>query len=175
MAALRKTHGAGSGRPPKPATCRKCGAPCASMRAARAHCVGRPRRDLPYGRRQSTDGYPAQPPRPQARVHGTLLLGSLEKSGETEEWVPVYLEAVGDLVRVRVEFAIRGQSPLHFVPTAATPPTLVQKSQPAGVTVAWLEGISLQPGERLLLGYVAGIAGATANLEVHSISAFQLG
>ena len=53
MAALRKTHGAGTGRPPKPAPCRKCGTPCLSMRAARAHCVGRPRWDLPYGQRQT--------------------------------------------------------------------------------------------------------------------------
>jgi hypothetical protein len=37
--------------------------------------------------------------------------------------------------------------------------------------VAWLEGLSLQAGERLLLGYVAGPAGSLADLKVYGMSA----
>jgi hypothetical protein len=172
MAALRKTHGAGTGRPRKPAPCRKCGAPCPSMREARAHCVGKLRWKPSYGRVRSTERYPVLPPQ---LPHGTLVLGSPEKFSEAEERVPMYLEAVRDLVRVALTLSFDGQgAPLHFVPATATPRAPAQESQPAGLTVAWLEGISLPAGERLLLGYVAGTAGATTNLKAHVISARRL-
>ena len=45
MAALRKTHGAGPGRPRTPAQCPKCGARRPSVRGARAHCVGKARQN----------------------------------------------------------------------------------------------------------------------------------
>ena len=114
-------------------------------------------------------------PRPRAGVQGALVLGDPEKSSEAEERVPVYLEAGRDLVRVAVTFALGDQrSQLRFVPTAETPPSLVQYSQPGVVAVAWLEGMSVRAGERLLLGYVVGPAGATANLKVYGMSASGL-
>jgi hypothetical protein len=113
--------------------------------------------------------------RPRAGADGALALGGAERSGEGAERIPVYLEARQDLVRVAVAFALGDQrSQLRFVPTAERPPTLAQDNQPGVVAVAWLEGLSVRAGERLLLGYVAGPAGASANLKVYGISASGL-
>jgi hypothetical protein len=113
--------------------------------------------------------------RPRAGADGALALGGAERSGEGAERIPVYLEARQNLVRVAVAFALGDQrSQVRFVPTAERPPTLAQDSQPGVVAVAWLEGVSVRAGERLLLGYVAGPAGASANLKVYGISASGL-
>jgi hypothetical protein len=114
-------------------------------------------------------------PRPPATVQGALALGDPEKSSEAEERVPVYLKAGRDLTRVAVTFALGDQrSHLRFVTTAETPPSLKQDSQPGVVAAAWLEGLSVRAGERLLLGYVVGPAGALANLKVYGMSASGL-
>ena len=113
--------------------------------------------------------------RPRAGADGALALGGAERSGEGAERIPVYLEARQDLVRVAVAFALGDQrSQLRFVPTAERPPTLAQDNQPGVVAVAWLGGLSIRAGERLLLGYVAGPAGALANLKVYGLSASGL-
>ena len=107
-----------------------------------------------------------------AAVQGALTLGTPERSSEAEERVPVYLKADRDLIRVAVTFALGDQrSRLRFVTTAETPPSLMQDSQPGVVAAAWLEGVSIRAGERLLLGYVAGPPGALANLKVYGVSA----
>jgi hypothetical protein len=112
---------------------------------------------------------------PRAGVQGSLALGGAERSSETQERVPVYLEARQDLARVAVTFALGDQrSQLRFVPTAETPPSLAQDSQVGVVAVAWLEGVSVRAGGRLLLGYVAGPAGFSANLGVYGTSAAGL-
>jgi hypothetical protein len=114
-------------------------------------------------------------PRPRGDALGALVLGDAEKTTDGEERVPVYLEAVRDLVRVAVTFALGDQrSQLRFVPTAATPPSLAQDSQLGVIAVAWLEGVSVRAGGRLLLGCVAGPAGALANLRVYGMSASGL-
>ena len=115
-------------------------------------------------------------PRSSAAVQGALVLGNPERSGAAEERVPVYLEAGRDLVRVAVTFALGDQrSQLRFVTTPDTPPSLAQDSQLGVVAVAWLEGVTVRAGERLLLGYVEGPAGASASLKVFGISASGLG
>ncbi len=38
---LRRTHGAGPGRPRKPTACPRCGYECPSARQAVRHCAGR--------------------------------------------------------------------------------------------------------------------------------------
>jgi hypothetical protein len=74
-----------------------------------------------------------------------------------------------------VTFALGdGRSHLRFVTTAETPPSLAQDTQPGVVAAAWLEGLSLRAGERLLLGYVVGPAGGLANLKAYGISACGL-
>jgi hypothetical protein len=112
---------------------------------------------------------------PQAATQGALVLGRPEGFGDGAERIPVYLEARQDLVRVAVAFALGDQrSQLRFVPTAERPPTLAQDDQPGVVAVAWLGGVSVRAGERLLLGYVAAPAGASSNLRVYGISASGL-
>jgi hypothetical protein len=114
-------------------------------------------------------------PRPRGDAQGALVLGDAEKTADGEERVPVYLEARSNLVRVAVTFALGDQrSQLHFVPTAVTPPSMAQDSQPGVVAVAWLEGVSVRAGEQLLLGYVTGPTGASANLKMYGTSASGL-
>jgi hypothetical protein len=87
----------------------------------------------------------------------------------------VYLEAGRDLVRVAVTFALGDQrSQLRFAPTADTPPSLAQNGQLGVVAAAWLEGVSVRAGDRLLLGYVVGPEGASANLKIYGVSASGL-
>jgi uncharacterized repeat protein (TIGR01451 family) len=107
-------------------------------------------------------------------AQGSLALGRPEKAGEAEERVPVYLLAVGDLLHVAVTFALGDQrSGLRFAP-AAVEPSLTQDSQSGVVAAAWLNGVSVRAGERLLLGYVTGPTGAAANLKVYGASASGL-
>ena len=114
-------------------------------------------------------------PRPQAAVQGALVLGTPEQSASAGERIPVYLEAGRDLVRVAVTFALGDrQSHLSFVSTAETPPSLVQDSQLGVVVAAWLDGVSVPAGGRLLLGYIAGPAAVSANLKVYGVSASGL-
>jgi hypothetical protein len=114
----------------------------------------------------------AASPKSQAAAQGALVLEAPARYGAAGERIPVYLEAGRDLVRVAVTFALGdGQSQLSFVSTAETPPSLVQDSQPGVVAAAWLNGVSVQAGGRLLLGYVAGPAVASANLKVYGASA----
>jgi uncharacterized repeat protein (TIGR01451 family) len=112
--------------------------------------------------------------RPSA-TEGALTLGSPERAGRGEERIPVYLEAKRGLVRVAVTFAVGDrQSQLRLVPTAETPPSLAQDSQLGVVAAAWLDGVSVPAGRRLLLGYVTGPAGALVNLKVYGVSASGL-
>ena len=114
------------------------------------------------------------PSKPPAEIRGTLVLGSPEKS-PTQERVPVYLQAGRDLVRTAVTFGLGDQqSPLHFVNAAPAAPSLMQDSQPGAVALAWLDGLSVGAGERLLLGYVTGPLGFSANLKVFGWSASGL-
>jgi uncharacterized repeat protein (TIGR01451 family) len=111
----------------------------------------------------------------RAPVSGALALGEAERQGDGSERVPVYLEAGQDLTRVAVTFGLGDQrSRLRFAATAETPPSLAQDGQVGVVAVAWLDGVSVRAGARLLLGYVAGPAGAAANLKVYGVSASGL-
>ena len=117
----------------------------------------------------------APPRRPPSATQGALALGRPEQTGAAEERIPVYLEAKQDLVRVAVTFALGAQqSQLRFVPTPESPPSLVQDGQLGVVAVAWLNGVNVRTGEPLLLGYVAGSLGFSANLKVYGASASGL-
>ena len=112
--------------------------------------------------------------KPPAEILGTLALGRPEMT-PTQERVPVYLQAGRDLVRTAITFGLGDQhSQLHFVNAAPTPPSLMQDSQPGVLALAWLEGVTLSAGERLLLGYVTGPLGFSANLKVFGWSASGL-
>jgi hypothetical protein len=116
----------------------------------------------------------AASPRSTGAAQGVLVLGRPEPYGSAQERVAVYLEAARDLVRVAVAFALGDErSQLRFVPTTEAPP-LAQDSQLGVVAAAWLSGVSVPAGERLLLGYVTGPAGALAILKVYGVSASGL-
>jgi uncharacterized repeat protein (TIGR01451 family) len=117
----------------------------------------------------------ARQQRPQAAVQGALMLGRPERTGDAEERIPVYLEARQNLVRVAVTLGLGDQkSQLRFVATPDTPPSLAQDSELGIVAAAWLNGLSVPAGQRLLLGYVEGPAGALANLKMYGVSASGL-
>jgi hypothetical protein len=87
----------------------------------------------------------------------------------------VYLQGGRDLARVAVTFGLGDlQSQLRFEAASDMVPTLMQDSQPGVVVAAWLEGLNVRAGQRLLLGYVVGPSGSAANLKVFNVSASGL-
>jgi hypothetical protein len=112
--------------------------------------------------------------RPPAGAHGRLVLGVPEFSTKAEQRFPLYLEAESDLVRVVVTLALGDQrSQLRFVARDAQP-SLVQDNRLGVLALAWLEGVSVRTGERLLLGHVLRPAGTLANVQVYGVSASGL-
>jgi hypothetical protein len=100
--------------------------------------------------------------------------------------VPVYLEARGDLDLAGLSFALAtdnqpGARWLRFVAeersgdlrVAMKAPTLVDAALPGVLSIAWLEGLQVAGGQRLLLGYVVapGLAPGTDGLRFVGISA----
>jgi hypothetical protein len=113
--------------------------------------------------------------KPPAEIGGTLLLGSAEGSGTAQERVPVYLQAGRDLVRVALTFGLGDQkSQLRFEAAPGTVPSMLQDGQPGYVVAAWLEGLNVNAGQRLLLGYIVGPSGWAENLKVFGVSASGL-
>jgi hypothetical protein len=110
--------------------------------------------------------------RPPAGAHARLVLGVPEFSTGVVQRFPVYLEVGHNLIRVVVTFALGDQrSQLRFLPMPDTPPSLAYDGRLGVVALAWLDGVSLRGGERLLLGHVLGPVGASANLQVYGVSA----
>jgi hypothetical protein len=104
-------------------------------------------------------------------VRGTLVLGSVEGAGTSQERVPVYLEAGRDLTRAAIAFSIGDEkSQLRFQSAPGMSPSLMYDSQPGFVSVAFLSGFDAHGGDRTLLGYVVGPAGSGANLKVFGVS-----
>jgi hypothetical protein len=66
------------------------------------------------------------------------------------------------------------QSQLQFEAAPGVAPSLSYNSQPGFVAVAWLKGLDVRAGERLLLGYVVGPSGSAANLRVFGTTAAGL-
>ena len=88
--------------------------------------------------------------------------------------MPVYLVSRPGLTQIALTFAIGdGHSALTFVPGGAAP-TLSQSAQAGVMAMAWLQGVDVRPGERLLLGYVEGSPSALAAMQVYGVSAARL-
>jgi hypothetical protein len=91
--------------------------------------------------------------------------------------VPVYLEAARALELAGLSFSIgmTGLQPetWNLEPGTAPPPTLVDPDVPGVLSIAWLEGLQVAAGQRLLLGYVAapGLEPGTDGLRFVGISA----
>ena len=106
---------------------------------------------------------------------GAVGLGPVERQADGSERAPVYLSAAEALTRVAVTFGLGDQqSQLRFTAAAGFEPSLVQDSQLGVVAAAWLDGITVPAGDRLLLGYVTGPAGALANVQFYGVSASGL-
>jgi len=114
---------------------------------------------------------PVQSSEPAARL-GLGLPQAAEGGGAR---VPVYLEAARDLELAGLSWAVgtAGGAVLQFVAGEAKPPTLVDPDVPGVLAVAWLEGLQVAAGQRLLLGYVVapGLAPGTDGLQFIGISA----
>jgi Cohesin domain len=105
-------------------------------------------------------------------MQGTLVLGPAEGSGTAQDQVPVYLQAGRDLIRVALAFGLGDQqSQLRFQAAPGITPSLVEDKQTGIVAAAWLEGLNVRAGQRLLLGYIVGPSGSAANLKVFGVSA----
>ena len=114
-------------------------------------------------------------PRAGEEDAGEIVLGDAEPSGPGEEREPVYLYARQDLVRAAVTVGIGNlQSQLHFVPAPGLQPSMSQEGELGALAVAWLDGVNVRAGDRLLLGYVAGPAGSSTHWIVFGASASTL-
>jgi hypothetical protein len=108
-------------------------------------------------------------------VLARLVFGTREGAGTGEDRVPVYLESQRDLNRLALTFGAGDrQSKWQFQAGSAGAPSVLQDGT-AGVTgvlaVAWLQGLDIRAGQRLLLGYVVGPQGSAANLRVFGMGA----
>ena len=114
---------------------------------------------------------PVQPSEPAAR----LELGLPQPAEGGGAWVPVYLEAARALDLAGLSFAIgtTGLQPgtWNLKPGTAPPPTLIDPDVPGVLAVAWLEGLQVAGGQRLLLGYVEVAGAQPAALHVLGVSA----
>jgi len=115
----------------------------------------------------------------ESAASGALEFGEAEAGAGGALRIPVYLRARENLALAGLSFGLgfAGHSSLlHFVPASGLPPTLVDDAMPATLSVAWLEGLSVAAGERLLLGFVEIAGGkesenATALLRVYGVVA----
>jgi hypothetical protein len=84
---------------------------------------------------------------------GFVQLGDVEDRG-----VPVYLHASEELLLSGLALGIGSatDSRLAFRPGTAPAPSLVDHGVAGSLAVAWLEGLLVRAGERLLLGYIDG-------------------
>jgi hypothetical protein len=113
-----------------------------------------------------------------AEAAGRLELGLPQAAeGGGAMHVPVYLQAARDLELAGLSFSIgmRGLQPgtWNLKHGTAPPPTLIDADVPGMLAVAWLEGLQMAAGQRLLLGYVVapGLAPGTDGLQFMGISA----
>jgi hypothetical protein len=113
--------------------------------------------------------------RPDEDNAGEIIFGDAEPSGRGEEREPVYLYARQDLVRAAVTVGFGNlQSQLHFVPAPGLQPSLSQEGELGALAVAWLDGLSVRAGGRLLLGYISGPVGSSKHWTVFGASASGL-
>ena len=114
-------------------------------------------------------------PRARPQVTATLVVGANEGAGTGQDRIPIYLEARQDLSKVGVGFGLGDQqSRLQFQAATGVAPSLLQDGTSGvqgALAVAWLNGLEIRGGQRMLLGYVVGPAGSGANLRFSAASA----
>ena len=82
----------------------------------------------------------------------------------------IYLRANSDLSLIGLSFALGAEGKLQFTPGQLAP-SLTDTGLPGILVVAWLEGVDLKAGERILLGYVDTSATTQANIRFFGVSA----
>jgi hypothetical protein len=118
---------------------------------------------------------PIRQPVSRPPLGGTLVLGTAEPSGNGQVRVPVYLQGGRDLPRLAFTFGLGDlQSQLQFQAASEITPTLVVDNVKGVIVAAWLGGMDVRAGQRVLLGYVIAPAGAASNLKVFGSSAAGL-
>ncbi|HEX3742770.1 MAG TPA: hypothetical protein VHW09_02525 [Bryobacteraceae bacterium] len=118
----------------------------------------------------------ARRPEVAPQMGGSIVLGAATPAANGQEQIPVYLEGGRDLSHLAFTFALGdSKSALHFKAAAGLAPTLTSDTIPGVVMGAWLGGIDVRAGQRVLLGYVMGPAGVASNLKVFGSSAAGLG
>jgi hypothetical protein len=92
---------------------------------------------------------------------GTVEFQREQPAADGAARVAVYLAAYRDLDLGGLslafgwtDFGLAAQAPLRFVSAAAGAPALLDNRLPGTIAVAWLGGLRLRAGQRLLLGYV---------------------
>ena len=119
--------------------------------------------------------FPNRQPASKPPIGGTLVLGPAEPSGNGQARVPVYLQGGRDLPRLAFTFGLGDmQSHLQFQADSALAPTIVVDRVQGVIVAAWLGGLDVRAGQRVLLGYVVAPAGAASNLKVFGTSATGL-
>jgi hypothetical protein len=111
---------------------------------------------------------------------GRLQFGSPQAAEGGAVRIPVYLEAARDLELAGLSVAFSGfgdGQTARFVAGEAGTPSLVDTGVPGVLAIAWLDGITIPRGSRLLLGWVefTSRAGAVSlppiQLSFHSVDA----
>jgi DNA-binding beta-propeller fold protein YncE len=101
---------------------------------------------------------------------GRLQFGSPQAAeGGGALRIPIYLQAQGDLDLAGLSYAVGFAGnvpapPLRFVAGEASAPSLVDGGVPGALAVAWLDGLRLAAGQRVLLGYVEIVGTEDAQL-----------
>jgi len=105
--------------------------------------------------------------RPSLGQTGNLRLEFGEARAEAgRALVPVYLTAAARLELRGLSLALAlpgGGAPLAWLPGEAGAPTLTDSGLPGTLALAWLGGLRLQAGQRVLLGYAEMTGGAQAS------------
>jgi hypothetical protein len=130
-------------------------------------------------RDEAVEGAPADGERKPGPAQGYLELGAAQPAADDNLRVAVYLRAARELLLAGFGFAlqIEGEGPkpaLRFIP-GSQPATLADSALPGILALAWLDGLWVKAGERLLLGYVEAPRGGDSGiaLEVFGASTYD--
>jgi hypothetical protein len=105
-----------------------------------------------------------------------LELGEAEWLAGGAAGVPLYLSAPQELLLLGLTVAVgldgaEGKPPLRYVPGPEQPPTIVDSELPGVAALAWLDGLWVKAGQRLLLGYIVTDRDQLSSLAILSASA----
>jgi adhesin/invasin len=105
-----------------------------------------------------------------------LELGEVESVADGAARVPLYLSAPQELLLLGLTVAVgldgaEGKPPLRYVPGPEQPPTIVDSELPGVAALAWLDGLWVKAGQRLLLGYIVTDRDQLSSLAILSASA----